>query len=131
MAEELVPDYNDGLPLRPATHHHSALVLGAHIYLFGGQCAPDARGFSAIDSDVWSFNLERRSWRRMEVAGGVSRHRGRTRHSAVGYKGSMFVYGGNQIGRGGKLMMYFTNQGEPRGRCYTFYRLLNTISQMS
>lgn len=98
VAEEILPD-TDGL-VRPPTHHHSALVLGTSIYLFGGQQAPDARGFSAVDSDVWSFSLERRCWRRVEVSGGASRLRGRTRHSAVGYKGSMFVYGGNFTQRG-------------------------------
>lgn len=96
VAEEIIAD-PDGLA-RVATHHHTAVVLGSSIYVFGGQHQPDARGFASMEADMWSFSLEKRAWNRVEVQGPALR--GRCRHTAVGYKGSMFVYGGTALSHG-------------------------------
>eukprot|EP00899_Mesostigma_viride_P000635 jgi/Mesvir1/10572/Mv21789-RA.1 len=73
----------------PARTAHSSVVADGAMYVFGGE-----RGTYSF-GDVWAYNISGNAWR--YVVPGVEKDgapRARHDHSVVGYKGDLYVFGG-------------------------------------
>eukprot|EP01132_Coremiostelium_polycephalum_P000610 gene610-758_t len=71
---------------------HSAVVHKNSMFVYGGHL-PDCHTFiKDVKNDIYSYNFETRKWLKIETNGKPLPNK--TEHSAVVYKGSMYIFGG-------------------------------------
>lgn len=68
-------------------YYHSATVVGNHSYIFGG------KDFNVRVNDLFDYNLEDGTCTLLKVSGDIPDPRGS--HTAVYYKGSIYIFGGS------------------------------------
>ncbi|XP_044754270.1 RING finger protein B-like isoform X2 [Coccinella septempunctata] len=80
----------------PCLQEHSAIAHKENIYVFGGEV-----GFSAgSETPLWIYDIKANTWRKVRSKKGCAAPKGRRGHTALVFKGSMFIYGGYQDLRG-------------------------------
>ncbi|KAK9890770.1 hypothetical protein WA026_012115 [Henosepilachna vigintioctopunctata] len=80
----------------PCLQEHSAIAYKESLYVFGGEV-----GFSAgTETPLWLYDIKANTWKKIRSRKGVASPKGRRGHTALVYKGSMFIYGGYQDLRG-------------------------------
>ncbi|XP_011304960.1 tip elongation aberrant protein 1 [Fopius arisanus] len=73
-------------PAPPSRSKHSATLLGGHVYLLGG------RNGNLPLRDLWRYSLAESRWEELHPSG--ERPPALQEHSAVSYKDSLYVFGG-------------------------------------
>lgn len=90
----------------PALQEHSAVPHKDNIYVFGGEVG------TGTETPLWNYDIKSNSWKKVRSKKGVATPKGRRGHTALVYRGSMYIYGGYQDLRGSSSELWAFHFGK-------------------
>jgi N-acetylneuraminic acid mutarotase len=80
-------EYREGEKVPKGRIFHTATLVGDSLYVYGGETLD-----GSFMNDLWRYDLARSCWEEISIKGEVPK--GRSGHSCVHYKGSLYIFGG-------------------------------------